>query len=588
MPTSTMLPVNSTLVGAPSYSFDTDLDTGFYRIGADNIGVSTAGTKRIDINTTRTQVSQILQILGSYLEEDMGADIAAGAAIDFATATGNYFRITNAAGATNVANLGGANIPAGTEFEAKIVITGGSVTLVYDANLIDIPGGANLPCQNGDYIRFRKTNDANAYWAIVGLTRGLSSGTLTTKGDLLAGLGAGATTRLGVGSDGKGVLADSSATEGLAYFAKKMYECGRLTIVSGNPVPSVDVTGAATIYFTPYKGNVVELYNGSGWYPYVFAELSQTLADATKSPAAAVADRNYDLFVWLDGVTLRCTRGPVWRNGGQVITGATNAGPIVITANAHGLSNGDIATVSNVKGNTAANGVWTVANVTANTFELQGSVGNGAYTAGTGSFAARGVGANTTELELFEGRYVNKVAITNGAAARRGLYVGTIRTAAGGATVSDSLTTRHVWNMFNRVLRQLRVVDTTDSWTYALSTFRQANNSTANQFDLVRGLDEDSVSAHVTCSALNSTATARNCEVGIGINTVTISSAINHIGYCSNGQQGPLFAHWTGNPGLGRNYVAWLEVTDALDTKTFYGDGGGTAIQSGMVGATLA
>lgn len=66
----------------------------------------------------------------------------------------------------------------------------------------------------------------------------------------------------------------------------------------------------------------------------------------------------------------------------KLITGATNASPIVITSNSHGFSNGDIVAISNVGGNTAANGVWTVANVTANTFELSGSTGNGAYTSG--------------------------------------------------------------------------------------------------------------------------------------------------------------------------------------------------------------
>lgn len=65
-----------------------------------------------------------------------------------------------------------------------------------------------------------------------------------------------------------------------------------------------------------------------------------------------------------------------------VITNAINAGPIVITSAAHGLNNGDTVLICRVKGNRAANGTWTVANKTANTFELQGSNGNGAYTSG--------------------------------------------------------------------------------------------------------------------------------------------------------------------------------------------------------------
>jgi len=73
------------------------------------------------------------------------------------------------------------------------------------------------------------------------------------------------------------------------------------------------------------------------------------------------------------------------QSGTKNITAVTTADPIVVTtANAHGVSNGDNVTVELVGGNTAANGTWTVANVTATTFELVGGVGNGTYTAATG------------------------------------------------------------------------------------------------------------------------------------------------------------------------------------------------------------
>lgn len=70
-----------------------------------------------------------------------------------------------------------------------------------------------------------------------------------------------------------------------------------------------------------------------------------------------------------------------------VITGATNASPIVITQTAHGWTNGDVVTIQGVVGNTAANGKFLIANVTANTYELQDNsgnnvAGNGAYTSG--------------------------------------------------------------------------------------------------------------------------------------------------------------------------------------------------------------
>jgi hypothetical protein len=64
------------------------------------------------------------------------------------------------------------------------------------------------------------------------------------------------------------------------------------------------------------------------------------------------------------------------------ITNATNATPIQITvASTAGLANGDFVTVRGVLGNTAANGTFTISGLTGTTFTLDGSVGNGAYSA---------------------------------------------------------------------------------------------------------------------------------------------------------------------------------------------------------------
>lgn len=67
---------------------------------------------------------------------------------------------------------------------------------------------------------------------------------------------------------------------------------------------------------------------------------------------------------------------------GSGITTASNATPIVVTITSHGLSNGDKVVIVGVEGNTAANGAWIIDNVATDTFELVGSVGNGAYTTG--------------------------------------------------------------------------------------------------------------------------------------------------------------------------------------------------------------
>jgi hypothetical protein len=66
----------------------------------------------------------------------------------------------------------------------------------------------------------------------------------------------------------------------------------------------------------------------------------------------------------------------------RAITGATNSTDIVITSAAHGLKTGDQIRISDVQGNTAANGTFDVTVLSVNTFMLKGMTGNGNYTLG--------------------------------------------------------------------------------------------------------------------------------------------------------------------------------------------------------------
>lgn len=87
------------------------------------------------------------------------------------------------------------------------------------------------------------------------------------------------------------------------------------------------------------------------------------------------------------------------------VTDATNASPIVITTAAnHGLKNQDQVTISDVEGNTAANGQFLVNVLSATTFELVGSTGNAAYTTG-GSWVSK-QGIKRAVQFGFDGEYV--------------------------------------------------------------------------------------------------------------------------------------------------------------------------------------
>lgn len=73
-------------------------------------------------------------------------------------------------------------------------------------------------------------------------------------------------------------------------YANPQIANGRLTLSSGTPVTTADVTAATTIYYTPYNGNRIALYDTS-WKIYTFSELSLSLSGFT-------ANTNYDVFVY--------------------------------------------------------------------------------------------------------------------------------------------------------------------------------------------------------------------------------------------------------------------------------------------------
>lgn len=93
----------------------------------------------------------------------------------------------------------------------------------------------------------------------------------------------------------------------------------------------------------------------------------------------------------------------------EVITGATNATPIVVTSAGHGYSNGDVVSISGVGGNTAANGRFRVANVSTDTFELT-DYNTGANVAGNGAYTSGGFSVNLTTPQYWDEVSAGEVA----------------------------------------------------------------------------------------------------------------------------------------------------------------------------------
>jgi hypothetical protein len=357
----------------------------------------------------------------------------------------------------------------------------------------------------------------------------------------------------------------------IAGMGGNLAACGRLTLESGVSVSTTDQTAKTNIYLTPHSGNVIFLYDSTNWVAFPFAEITKALGTLTSG-------KNYDVFAYASSGS---------------ITGATNATPIVITSNAHGLANGGLVVITGVGGNTYANGLRKVANVATNTFELQdlnGSnvAGNAAYTSGGTWYVVKlefsaAWTDNTTRADAItrqDGIYVKSSDKT-----RR--YVGTFRTTST-TTTEDSNAKRFVWNMHNKVTRKLKIIDATNTWNHT-NTWRQANGNAANQVEIVCGLAGDSLLQIIaTGHSRNTTGgTSAGMYTGIGIGSTTVSSAdVYGLGQSAVASIiiQTVAALYTPAP-LGYQYYAWLEESTVTGTTTWLGDNGGTSMQSGMVGS---
>jgi hypothetical protein len=112
---------------------------------------------------------------------------------------------------------------------------------------------------------------------------------------------------------------------------------GRLTLQSGVPVMTTTVTSGGLIFYTPYVGNKLPIYDGANMVMTTFTELTVAIADTTKSPAAIGASKCNDWFVWNDSGTIRVGHGPDWTSDT-----VRSAGTALVMVNGIWLNNASI------------------------------------------------------------------------------------------------------------------------------------------------------------------------------------------------------------------------------------------------------
>ena len=273
------------------------------------------------------------------------------------------------------------------------------------------------------------------------------------------------------------------------------YLCqGRLTLESGVAISTVEQIDKTNVYFTPYNGNFLDLYDGTKWVRHTFTEL-------TLAVGAFTASKPNDIFIY------------------------NNAGTLTLSATE-----------------------WTNATTRA------------------------------TALTTQDG-----VPVKTGATGYR--YLGTIYIDAGQkchVTTSKCF----IKNYYNRVNKKLIAIETTNSWIYTTQTWRAANGATVTGTSRIEflSLGTELLKANVGCIVTNSESTSwRGVAVGIGLDSTNTNSADLLGAAVSNRGATLAQAIYNAIVPAGYHYLQWLEISEAVNTTTWYGDGGIPFWQSGLI-----
>jgi hypothetical protein len=289
---------------------------------------------------------------------------------------------------------------------------------------------------------------------------------------------------------------------------------GRLTLTSATPVLAADVSAGTSVYYTPFVGNLIPIFNGSVFVPQTFSELTLTLA------AQHLASSIYDIFVWSDSGTLRLGTGPAWAT---------------VTAGSGARGTG------------------------AGTTQLTKLLG---YYVNTVSMTVRN-GGTTYTVDANKGTYVGSMYMdgTNGQVSCHVTY-GQSRKWA-------------IWNAYNRKPIILLMGDTTASWNYTTNTIRQSRATAGNTVAVFTGLPEESVKIEFRQKVLGgsvnaATSTNVTWEIGLGLNSTTAyTGQVGSAGASTNGAASTVSVNLTNTahashvmvPTIGLNNINSLERT---------------------------
>ncbi len=236
---------------------------------------------------------------------------------------------------------------------------------------------------------------------------------------------------------------------------------GRLTLQSATPVMTTTQAGATTVFYAPYVGAFVPIYNGAQLAIYQFtANASDAVGLSLVLGSNWAANTVYDVFVTFNGGPVLCSIA--WTN-------------TTTRATALAIFNGLLTNAASVPCRTT------------NAATITPGINQATY---LGSF------------------YTNT-------------STGQVDYIVGGAASGGTAGSLGVWNYYNRVNVSAQVTDNGAAYNYTTATIRQARASVGNQVKFMIGVVEDAIAASAS-GAIEPVATAGAFgDVGVGCNSTT-------------------------------------------------------------------
>lgn len=287
---------------------------------------------------------------------------------------------------------------------------------------------------------------------------------------------------------------------------------------SGDVIQTGDVIGATTIYYSPFVGSIVPIFNGTVFVSTQISELTLNL-----TAAGSTSNTIQDACIFSNNGVPTLVLGPSWTT---VSAGSGNRGTGAGTAQL-----------------TRLQGIWV------NAVQIVGYNGGASYT-----------------IPASQCTYVGSVYIDSSAG-----QVSAYRTWGQSRKWG-------IWNAYNRQRIVMQEGDSTASWNYTGGA-RAANGNSANSITVFSGLPEEPVSTSYT-SLLGATINNSTVQgaIGIGYNSTSSISGTQGFGSLttsstagSNSYSITLNAEFEAAPSIGINVITALENGTGASAATWTG-----------------